>query len=493
MSKLDFLKDLNDIDESLIREAEPGEPKGASLKRRRRILHIGAMAAAAVLLAVGTGVWMKQREKRITAAEIVDSEILYQNDTVTVRKAANHSASSSIQAPELAFLSETELFERCDVVLRARVSAATNIVIERSRSFETGFSMEKWTDEGCLLTLEPLETIRGELKTDDSVRVFINMMVQTSLENRVSVSVGTEGIWMLYDTEGAVDYVKALSDYETGDNRRFAILQNSQGGLWYDSDSGPGFSRSWDLDQAEAYILSLIDDTDQAPADFAVSFRYLNQGENEADDYCYRFDSREGLLSEEDSGWMEKEYGKENLTLRFEPDQELLNKLYRCCKRLNKLPGVLPSNQPHARRELLEIEILLSQNGEEKRFFYSGSNSSKEELNLLRGVVTELQHYIGQSDAVRQWWKVLEKIGAERHQARSEEIILALQAAFDEKYGPGNTPDYYLGYRIVEGGYLEIGIRNETDRKVWEQHLAEIRALLYQKGYSEGFMYYLED
>ena len=519
MSKLDFLKDLNDIDESLIREAEPNGSEGEKRQQSRRILRTGVLAAAAVLLAVGVGVWMKQQDSRIPAEtsrteteaptsaekeensaaslpensteETKTAEILYEDERTVVRRSDGRSRTSQMAAEAcLAYLTERELFCKCDVVLRARINSITNISIENR--------IMNMTTDACLVEVEPLEILRGDLKGTGTVQVFIDRHINTSLEDLNyslrTMQTGTEGFLMLYDVPDYAGYMKALADYTVGDNQRYAIWGRSgESGLSYASEAYPGFSRDWDLDQAEAYIRSLLDESERAPSDFALTLRYRYWGVEAQEARAWSFDTHDGSYSAAGDANMEEIYGKESLTTRIEVDQALLNELWRSCKKLEghrKLPAKAEAGGPNT----MEIDLCITAAGKETRYYYSGPvRESPEDLRLLRGMIPELEHLIAQRPSINAWWQELEKIAAERRQARSEEIVLALREAFDEKYGPGNTPDYYLGYRILEGGYLEIGIRSETDRKVWDQHAAEIKALLYQKGYSEGFMYYLED
>ena len=260
-----------------------------------------------------------------------------------------------------------------------------------------------------------------------------------------------------------------------GDNQRFAIWQNNdQSGLLYDATAFPGFSRDWDLKQAEAYIRTLLE---EAPADFELSVRVRILGQVPEDDVCWVFDSRKGFYSEEGTASSEEIYGKENLTLCFEADQTLLNELYISCKKLWKLPEEMPAS-PALSRDRMETEIRLTADGKTKYISYSGASSSRSDIDLLSRTLNELKHDLRKCAAFQKWQIKLDRIATARRLAVSWEMEAVLKAAFDKKYGPGKEPDFFLGIEYLEGGYLQVWIRNDPDPKVTEQHMAEIREIL---------------
>ena len=482
MSKLDFLKDLNDIDETMIRETAP-DGAGASDRKssRFRIFRIAGLTAAVLLLAVGTGLWMQNRGREDlpenARTKAADPDILYQSGGVTVRRITEPEKAAMQGEYQLAYLTERELFEKCDVVLRVRVTDISNISITDSHF--------AYPSEACILTLEPLEVVRGTLTKDGPLKVYVNRYIHTSLEGMNtslrSAQPGQEGIVMLYEIRYAADHIKALADYTVGDGERFAIWQNS-GGLVFSEYAFTGISRSWDLDQAESYIRSVLADDEPAPADFAVSFRYEYRGRVPEDDSCYSFDSQSGLYSLAGTYYWEKEVGDENCTAVIVPDQDTLNWLYRTCKRLQEL-AVAPSSEPPAvRTEGVYIEIRYRANGTET----AAHAWSGEEENPLHGIITELQHYLDASEAMRTWYDQLAEIEAARRLEQSKKIAEALTAAFDAKYGPGGTPDYYLGMEFVPGGFLQIRLRS-ADATELGRWIEEIRSLL--PGFEDGYLF----
>ena len=533
MSHLDFLKDLNDIDEKMIREAAPGGTGMPDRKiSRTRILRIAGLTAAALLLAVGTGIWMRNRgrenpsaertkavqqdtsltqetlsselpadtEEHTTEAgtaapisgqngtetalippetEAAEQDILYQSDDITVYRITESLKTAMQGEYQLAYLTERELFEKCDVLLRAKVTDITNISITDSRF--------AYPSEACILTLEPLEIIRGTLKKEGPVKVYVNRYIHTSLEGMNlslrSAQAGQEGIVMLYEIRYAADYVKALADYSVGDSERFAIWQNKSGGLVFSQYGFTGISKSWDLDLAESYIRSLLSDNEPAPADFAVFFRHEYRGRVPEDNSCYSFDSGSGLYSTAGTYYWEKEAGPENCTAVIVPDQDTMNKLWQTCKRLQDFAAEPSSEPPADGSEGLYIEIRYRANGTETAAHVW---SSGDEPNPLLGIITELHHYLNACEAMRAWDEQLAEIVAERRLEQSKKIAEALTAAFDAKYGPGGTPDYYLGMEFVAGGWLQIRLKS-ADGTQLGQWVEEIISLL--PGFEDGYLF----
>ena len=307
MSSLDFLKDLNDIDETMLREAVPGGAEASGRKISRvRIFRIAGVTAAVLLLAVGTGIWMQSRGTRIPegsgsetvtepAASLPESsaapeETQKQTESETlppetetesgslpsvqrlpgprilteeeemarweaqqeaaqealarlrevVSSAANQSSGGE-QTVEycLSYLTERELFGKCDVLLRARVTEVQNLSVQNENPGRT--------ENSCVVTLEPGEVIRGELNKEVLVRLYLSRYTNTSLEGLSKslngVQTGREGILMLYEMEDyAPEYRKELADYTVGDNERFAIWETA-GGLSFAADAFPSFQK----------------------------------------------------------------------------------------------------------------------------------------------------------------------------------------------------------------------------------------------------------
>ncbi len=552
MSSLDFLKDLNDIDETMLREAEPGGAEASGRKISRvRIFRIAGVTAAVLLLAVGTGIWMQSRGTRIpegagsetvtepaaslpesTAApeetqKQTESETL-QPETETesgslpsvqrlpgprilteeeemarweaqqealarlrevVSSAANQSSGGEQTAEYcLSYLTERELFGKCDVLLRARVTEVQNLSVQNENTGRT--------ENICVVTLEPGEVIRGELNKEVPVRLYLSRYTNTSLEglskSLKGVETGREGILMLYEMEDyAPEYRKELADYTVGDNERFAIWETA-GGLSFAADAFPSFQKDWTLDQAAERIRDLIGLNDPAPSDFAVSFRYQVWGHVPEDDTCCTYDSRTGEYSLVGSYHMEEEYGRENLTGTVYPGQVIRNELYQICRDLKDLPEVLPSDAPAGGPDTVEIEIWFRANGAERTVSFSGKSSEmREDVRLLERKRTELDRSLSAAADMDRWWTELSRIAAERRTEKSLEIADKLLAALEEKYGPGQAPDYYLGMEITSWGYLQILIASsENKREMSNRGIEEIISLL---GFLEGYSFTLVD
>ena len=563
MSSLDFLKDLNDIDETMLREAEPGKAEASGRKAgRARAFRIAGVTAAVLLLAVGTGIWMQSRGTRIPegsgsetvtepAASLPEStaapestvipessaapeetqeqtksaalppetetepgslptvqrlpgpRILTEEEELArweaqieerlahlqeaVSSAANQSSGGE-QTTEycLSYLTERELFGKCDVLLRAKVTEVQNLSLQNEKTGRT--------ENICVVTLEPGEVIRGELKKEGPVRLYLNRYTNSSLEGLSKslngVQTGREGILMLYEMEDYVSaYLKELGDYTAGDNERFAIWETA-GGLSFAADAFPSFQKDWTLDQAAERIRDLIGLTHPVPEDFAGSFRYQVWGHVPEDDACRTYDSRTGQYSCVGSYHMEEEYGRENLTGTVFPEEAVRNELYQICRDLKDLPEVLPSDEPAGGPDTVEIEIWFRADGTEQKVSFSGKTDGMngEDVRLLERKRTELDHCLSAAGDMEQWWTALNRIAAERRTERSLEIADQLLAALEEKYGPGQAPDYYLGMEITSWGYLQILIAPDKSERERVAGMEEIMSLL---GFWEGYSFAL--
>ena len=566
MSSLDFLKDLNDIDETMLREAEPGKAEASGRKMgRARIYRIAGVTAAVLLLAVGTGIWMQSRGTRIPegsgsetvtepAASLPESSAAPESTVIPESSAApeetQKQTESETQPPEtetepgslptvqrlpgprilteeeelarweaqieerlahlqeavssaanqssggeqtaeycLSYLTERELFGKCDVLLRAKVTEVQNLSLQNEKTGRT--------ENYCVITLEPGKVIRGELKKEGPVRLVLNRHTNTSLEGLSTslkgVQTGREGILMLYEMEDYVSaYLKELGDYTAGDNERFAIWGGASG-LSFAADAFPSFQKDWTLDQAAERIRDLIGLNDPAPADFAVSFRYQVWGHVPEDDTCCTYDSRTGQYSYVGSYHMEEDYGRENLTGTVYPGQVIRNELYQICRDLKDLPKVLPSDEPAGGPDTVEIEIWFRADGTEQKVSFSGKTDGMngEDVRLLERKRTELDRSLSAAAGMDRWWTELSRIAAERRTEKSLEIADKLLAALEEKYGPGQAPDYYLGMEITSSGYLQILIASaENKRELSNKGIEEIISLL---GFLEGYSFTLVD
>ena len=476
MNKMDFLSDLNEIDEKLLEEAAP---KKAGTGKTGKFI-AWAVAAAAVLLSVGLAVWMHAKNERLGPQK--DPNVLYEDYWTKIERITERVHGAANPDACLAYLTERELLTRCTVLLRAKLTDITNISIE-DKSTER-VSGTRHVTEACILTLEPVEVLRGELTKEGPVRLFVDRFINSSLEDLDysfrTAEVGGEGLVMLYDIySGAPSYVKEIADYTPGDNLRFAIWSNGSN-LLFREDCFPGFSKSWTLDEAEAYARSVIADSEEAPADFAFTVSWKYWGEEEFENSCYRYDSRDGSYSAEGDPYWEKEYGAENLTATLKLRPKELDEMYRILKRLSDLKENLSSGSHAGDPHTKEIEIWFRANGEEKRVFYSGSYYRQgEDLQRLDGVETDLRYLLEKSNAFRAWMDRLEDVAASRREVRSKEISEALLKAFEEN---GGAPAFYKGMRIVPGGFLEIYLSPCT-----EVQMQQIRKML--EGFEGGYLF----
>ena len=199
MSKMDFLNDLNEIDEKMIEEAAP---KKAGSGNGRFLAW--ALAAAAVILTVGLGVWLHEKngkvlpetvpsgekngqeqeltkdpkgeptvsEEPIQSSYAEDPDVLYEDYWTKIARVTGPVPGASRAAACLAYRTERELLTQCAVLLRAKLTDITNISIEdKSQERVTG---HRYVTEACILTLEPVSVLRGELKKEGPVRLFVD-------------------------------------------------------------------------------------------------------------------------------------------------------------------------------------------------------------------------------------------------------------------------------------------------------------------------------
>ena len=398
MSKMDLLQDLNDIGEDMLREAEPGQTK----KKSRRWLPAAAVIACALLIGA---IWMGNRTK-------LDTSILYQDERVTVRPISKQ-VPGAVQAEAcLVWRSERELFDICDVLLRARLVDIQNISIT--------YQLDGSVSEACILTLEPVTVIRGTLKQGDRIRLFTDRFVNTSLEDLNyslrTAQIGREGIVMLYENRIG-GFVAELADYSAGDNQRFAIWEGEAGKLLFDKQAYAGLTGCGSLDEAEDYIRSVLENDDPAPADFRFSVRYDvhyrdDKGVSPEQVSCWSFDSQSGVFSCEGSSFETKTYGEENLSVCLGFGQDFLDQAYRCIRRLDYLT-VSNDVRPDGSESTVTIALSYRADGKEKTLYWY-RNASVPIDPLLQQTVTELRNELEKLPSMRAWDKELEQIAAER-------------------------------------------------------------------------------
>ena len=472
MNKMDLLQNLNDIGEDMLREAEPGEIR----KKSRRWLPAAAAVFCALL--IGALVWENrtdQRTKEPDGAE-TPAAVLYQDGNVTVRtigKLIPHAVRSEAC---LVWHSERELFENCDVLLRARLVNIQNISIT--------YRADGSVSEACILTLEPVTVIRGSLKQGDRIRLFTNRYVNTSLEDLNyslrTAQIGGEGIVMLYENRIG-GYPAELSDYSAGDNQRFAIWEGEAGKLLYDEQSYAGLTGCGSLDEAEDYIRSVLGNDDPAPADFEFSLRFVHRDRGENGEWpeqvsCWSFNSRSGVFSYEGSSYETKEYGEENLSAWLGFGQDFLDQAYRCIRRLDDL-SVSEDVRTDGSKSTVTVEISSRADRKEKKLRWYGNDSVPMDP-LLQQTVTELRNELEKLPSMREWEAKLSKIAAERRTERAQLAAAVLEDAFEKKYGPGNAPGYFRGTVIEETGHLSVILAPAENGSEKDRQIREIQNLL---------------
>ena len=179
MNKLDFLKQLNDIDEKMIREADPegalsakNASEGTSGKAERsrrfgRLAAAGAALAAVLLLALGLKSWLKKEDPRIgvpssekTAPEETSrrQEEPTRPDGTEAPSEASQTEAESTPAPaeqaKIVWYSDQQLLERADLIVVASILRWKSGTDEHS---ETGTAANRVT-----LTLHPIRVVKGE-------------------------------------------------------------------------------------------------------------------------------------------------------------------------------------------------------------------------------------------------------------------------------------------------------------------------------------------
>ncbi len=470
MNKMDLLQDLNDIGEDMLREAEPGQIR----KKSRKWLPAAAVIVCALLIGA---IWMGNRTKQNTkGAEKADTSILYQDERVTIRPISELIPNAVRSEACLVWHSERELFENCDVLLRARLVDIQNISIT--------YQMDGSVSQACILTLEPVTVIRGSLKQGDRIRLFTDRYVNSSLEDMNyslrTAQIGREGIVMLYENRIG-GYVAELADYSAGDNQRFAIWEGETGKLLYDEQSFAGLAGLKSLDEAEDYIRFVLGDDDPAPADFEFSVRFIyrdrgEKGVSPEQVSCWSFGSQSGVFSFEGSSYETKEYGEENLSAWFSFGQDFLDQAYRCIRRLDDLT-VSEDVRPDGSKSTVTVEISWRADRKEKKQRWY-QNDSVPMDPLLQQTVTELRNELDKLPSMREWDAKLSKIAVVRRTERAQLAAAVLQEAFEKKYGPGNTPEYFRGTVIEESGHLSVILAPTKNGSEHARQIREIQNLL---------------
>ena len=344
----------------------------------------------------------------------------------------------------------------------------------------------------ALMSFEPISVLHGELPPgQETVKVFANYYTNTSLED-LNLSLrtagkGREGIIMLYPMEDwHPEYMTQLADYVPGDNQRFAIWEMPGGGLSYDKHAFIGLEKSWTLDQAEAYARGIISNQNPAPADFSLVISQQVFGETPEDNYGRYYNSREAYYAEEGRDHGGRDLEGEKLETRLELEQEELDDIYRSLNRLADVPETLSAADFAGGANSQRLEIRWTAEGQQRRVYYSGSSYTNHlpDVAKLQRTIEDIWHYIyTKTDNFRQWSNELYRQENERRFARSQVIVEALTAAFDEAYGPGGKPEYFQLAEISEGGYLTLWLEPWS-----KEYQEEIKTLLPEE-YRNGFLF----
>ena len=517
MNNKDLLKALGQIEEEMVEAAEISGQKSGK-KRFPRLAGLGAAAACLLLgiLVFGSGIGKREpgpasapaiSETQQTSAPAIsetqqtsappqtppapqpESTILYQKDGVTVKEKVSSAGSSNTHVEAcLAYLTEQELFTQ-PLVMRARLADIRYVEITLEYSI--------WpnnTISAAIFSFEPISLLHGTLpEGTETVRVFAHYYNNTSLAgldlSLRTAGEGREGIIMLYAMEGEYhpEYMTELAEYVPGDNLRFAIWEMPGGGLAYEKSAFPGLDKNWSLDQAEAYARGIISNQNPAPADFSLVITQQFFGETPEDCSGRYYNSREAYYAEEGRDHGGRDLEGEKLETRLELEQEVLDDIYRSLNRLADVPETLSAADFAGGVNSQRIELIWTAEDRQRRVYYSGSYYTEHlpDVTKLQRTIEDIWHYIyTKSENYRQWSNELYRQEGERRLARSREIVEALNAAFEEAYGPGGKPEYFQLAEISEGGYLTLWLDPWSEGNQ-EEMRAEIRALLPEEYLSE--------
>lgn len=519
MDKKDLLKAIGEVDESLVREAAPkkineaAEGSSVSSGTVKKFRQWAGLAVAACLLiaffAIGLPLLKREPVKTpdfsggaqasdtesIDAMKTSDTDstdairesetltpassaapaatttteprIFYQKDGVTVsERSGKRSTDNSVTEYCLDYLTEEELFTR-PLVLRAVLTGIQPLEI--SQILPDGTERISFVS---VLSFEVVSVLNGSLPEGQSiVKVWADRHVGTSLEG-LSLSLDgavkeQEGIIMLYEMEDWYpEYMKQMADFTPGDNQRFAVWEVPGIGLSFSKTDFYNVDPDWNLDQVEAYARSVIEDDEPAPADFALTLRRMYYGIVPEDNSARYYDSAGGIYSERGSYHEEKKYGAEALETTVIPEREILDQIYNVLKRVSDLPEMLSETDHAGEPDSSLLELSWVANGETHRIFWAGKEKQSREAQRLSSALIEVLHYLHSSQDYRAWQDKLSKIDSAKNRARSEEILAVMWAVFEEKYGPGGTPDYFRKAEIIEGGYLQVWLYPCNDETV---------------------------
>lgn len=220
------------------------------------------LAAVAVLVTVGIAVWLYAKNGRLqsddseTAGIDENSDVLYEDGAVLIRRITKEAADAVNSTAVLTAVTEKEMLEGSDLILRVRIAKITNIAVEEKE--------RNLTTEGCIMTMDVLDVLKGEPGGSGSVKVFFNKYVHTSLEDLNQAlqyaETGTEGILFAREfPANSTDPVRNLADCFAGLYAHSGIWATEKG-LSFDKITFADVERSWTLDEAAVHIRAVLNE-----------------------------------------------------------------------------------------------------------------------------------------------------------------------------------------------------------------------------------------
>lgn len=235
---------LNNIDESLIAEAERFKP--------RKKVYVKWAAAACLVLAVAAVIAFLPKGTRLKL----------EKSTVTVTEGV-HGTVPSGSKDLIVYISEEEMFsdERIEIV-KGKVTKLTNITID--------FKGEK--EYRCIATVAVEKVYKGAAVVGDSIEILLPCVIAEDAPKvedcgiAAGLFVGAEGIFMprtvdeksRWEQYGETLYLKELCDYSFSDGMRWMFYMKDNR-LVYLPAAYPSASTAVDLDDIEEYVLNQLD------------------------------------------------------------------------------------------------------------------------------------------------------------------------------------------------------------------------------------------
>ncbi|MCM1057564.1 MAG: hypothetical protein NC517_08155 [Firmicutes bacterium] len=265
-SKEELFEALNHIDDAYIAEAAPWEHSSSerltqaakTTGLRRRGIRTAACAAAFLCAAafIFTGIRLYQNGSGRVSIPLSEAS---KNVTASYVESADIPAVSA--AADLAFLTETEIFNRYDtVIFRGTVTSVRNIEL----------NFNGWKEYQALAEIRISRIFRGDLDPGDTLTVLLPCPVMedyhvSDCAVAEAIRPGTEGIFMpvKYDdsyictrNDATLQY-NDIADYGFFDGSRWAFLSTDTG-LLFDSSAFESLKDPETLDDIELYITKML-------------------------------------------------------------------------------------------------------------------------------------------------------------------------------------------------------------------------------------------